>query len=142
MRLIETSVDISADTNDVWNILVDFDRYAEWNPFIVHARGTAVRGTLLEITMRLEDREMTFTPRVTEVEPGRHLQWLGQFRIPKVFDGRHEFIIEPAPHGATLRHRESFAGLLPPFLGSMLARTAAAFEQFNLAIKARAEGTA
>ncbi len=34
MKSLETDIIINAPIDPVWNILVDFDSYPEWNPFI------------------------------------------------------------------------------------------------------------
>ena len=44
---------------------------------------------------------MTFKPRVTVVEPGRRLEWLGTMGIPGLFDGRHSFTLTPLADGRT-----------------------------------------
>ena len=35
MREIHTEIDISAAAEQVWDVLADFETYAQWNPFIV-----------------------------------------------------------------------------------------------------------
>jgi len=36
---ISTEIDIAAPPNKVWAVLTDYDRYAEWNPFLVKIYG-------------------------------------------------------------------------------------------------------
>jgi hypothetical protein len=38
MRLIK-QVEIAASTSRIWQVLLDFPRYREWNPFITEIRG-------------------------------------------------------------------------------------------------------
>jgi hypothetical protein len=88
-------------------------------------------------------RAATFKPTVTIADPPTTFAWLGRLGIPGLFDGRHRFDLEPGPNGGTLlRHRESFSGILVPFLRSSLdGATREGFEQMNQALKARAEST-
>ncbi|MCZ1008983.1 SRPBCC family protein [Streptomyces lydicus] len=46
-RSSETAVGIEAPSDKVWDVIVDFDRYGEWNPFILEARGKAAAGQTL-----------------------------------------------------------------------------------------------
>ncbi|MFV2117025.1 SRPBCC family protein [Streptomyces sp. Act-28] len=140
MRTVETNVTIAAPTALVWDILVAFDRYEEWNPFMVRAAGRAEPGRRLAITLRQGDgRSMSFKPKVLIAEPGRHLRWIGRLLVPGVFDGTHEFVLSETGGGTRLDHRETFSGVLPALMGSKLDATALGFERFNEALKSRAE---
>lgn len=140
MRVVETNVTISAPASMVWDILVGFDRYVEWNPFMVKAAGRAKPGERLAITLRQSDtRTMSFKPKVLVAEPGRHLRWIGRLLVPGIFDGMHEFILTETGEGTLLDHKETFSGVLPALMGSKLDSTALGFEQFNQALKSRAE---
>jgi hypothetical protein len=71
---------------------------------------------------------MTFKPRVTVVEPGQRLEWLGTMGVSGLFDGRHTFTLTPLGHGRTrLVQAEVFSGALVPLAGSMLAKTEGGF---------------
>lgn len=35
MRTLETSIDVEAPVNRVWEILTAFESYPDWNPFIL-----------------------------------------------------------------------------------------------------------
>ncbi|MCP9985964.1 SRPBCC domain-containing protein [Streptomyces sudanensis] len=140
MRVIETTVTISAPASLVWDVLVDFDRYAEWNPFMVEAAGRAEPGERLAITVRQGGtRTMSFKPKVLVAEPGRHLRWIGRLLVPGIFDGTHEFVLTEQGGVTSLDHRETFSGVLPKLMGSKLDSVALGFEQFNRALKNRAE---
>jgi hypothetical protein len=83
---------------------------------------------------------MTFKPRVTVVEPGRRLEWLGTMGIPGIFDGRHSFTLTPVGEGCTrLVQAEDFTGALIPFTGKLLSKTKAGFEAMNAALVTRLE---
>lgn len=142
---LHTEIDIEAPVDVVWEMLVDLDRYDEWNPFIVEATGRPEVGQRL--VNRLQPpggRAMTFKPTVTEVESGRVFEWLGRLGLPHVFDGRHRFELRPtASGGTTLVHTEEFDGLLVRVMRSSLdSRTKAGFVGMNEALKARAEAVA
>ncbi|GAA4658981.1 SRPBCC family protein [Streptomyces youssoufiensis] len=141
MRTIETYVNIAAPLDVVWDVIVDFDRYGEWNPFILEARGKAEVGQELWLRMQRpkKSQQETHSPTVTVVERNRHLQWSGVIRHATVFRARHEFLLEETETGVRLRQREDFGGLTMPFAGGMVWRIEEGFLLMNAALKVRAE---
>lgn len=141
MRTIETEIVIDASPLAVWDIIVDFDRYHEWNPFIPRGAGRPEIGTTLVLDIQPpDDKVRTQRPTVLVASPGEHLRWRGTLPVPGLFTARHEFLLEPAgAAGTRLRHREDFTGILVPFLGGTLKRTEHGFHALNEALKKRAE---
>jgi hypothetical protein len=140
VRQIETSIDIPASTDRVWATLTDFERHAEWNPFMRSIEGRAVVGERLRVEFTPPgQRTMTMHPVVTACEPGRRLEWLGSLGVRHLFDGRHAFELTRVDATTThLVHRESFTGILVPLLWRWLRRpTTEGFEQFNQALADR-----
>ncbi len=142
---LQTEIEIEAPTDTVWEVLVDLDHYADWNPFIVESSGTVAVGSRL--TNRLQPsggRTVTFRPTVTEVVEGRVFEWLGRLGIPGLFDGRHRFELHPTAAGGTrLVHGEEFRGILVrPLRRSLDRDTLPGFEAMNAALKTRAEARA
>ncbi|HOI75459.1 MAG TPA: SRPBCC domain-containing protein [Syntrophales bacterium] len=136
----ETNINTSPDR--VWEVLMDFAAYPEWNPFIRSIRGVPRKGESLEVFIQTGGAGgMTFRPHVLVAEPGRELRWRGRLLLPGLFDGTHSFEIRPVADGKVVfRQSESFSGLLVPFLTSRLDRdTRKGFEEMNRALKARAE---
>lgn len=84
---------------------------------------------------------MTFRPTVIATEAEQRLAWRGKLGIRGLFDGEHSFTLEPFDGGCSTRfvYAENFSGVLVRVAGKMLARTAKGFDQFNEAIKQRAE---
>ena len=139
---IETSIEIDAPAALVWSVLLDFDAYFEWNPFVLGIQGLAVPGERLHVSIRPPGcRSMTFKPRVLNVVDGRELRWLGRFLLPGLFDGEHCFRLEPI--GASrvrFVHGEAFSGLLVEHAeGSLLESTREGFDEMNRALKRRCE---
>ena len=141
MRTINTSIDIGADPETVWSVLMDFPSYPDWNPFVIDVIGTAAVGERLAVRLQPPGgKAMTFKPRVTEVVDQRFFQWLGKLGFKGIFDGRHSFRINPTEHGVRFEHSEQFTGILAGLMIRMIGeRTEAGFRAMNEAIKARAE---
>jgi len=143
MRIIESTVDIAAPPEAVWLELAATDAYGEWNPFIPQLTGAFQVGSRLTVTVCAGERRMTFRPTVIAVERNRTVQWLGRVGLPGVFDGRHEFHLEPLSSGGThVTQRETFGGILVRPLHAVVTDTQAGFTAMNEALRARVESRA
>ena len=121
----------------MWAALTDFSSDRSWDPFFARLDGVAAPGERLTVTITPpRGRGMTFRPAV-QVADGRTLAWLGRLWVPGLFDGRHEFVLDPLPGGTRLTHREVFSGVLTHFGG--FGGTRAGFVTFNEALKTRCE---
>ena len=139
MRKIQHTIDIPAAPTLVWQILTATDQYADWNPFITQLDGELREGERLRLRVTPGKRSMTFTPTVLAVQEHRLLRWRGRLGVRGIFDGVHEFRLEPLPDGGTrFIQRELFSGVLVPLLARVLDDTVAGFVVMNEALKDRA----
>ena len=70
-RQIETSIAIAAPPGRVWSILTDFDRFADWNPFIPAISGPLQPGARLSVRIVPPGKgSMAFKPTVLGVLVG------------------------------------------------------------------------
>lgn len=142
MHRIRTEIEIEAEAERVWSILVDFPSYPDWNPFIRSISGLANVGEQLRAFIQPQGgKGMTFSPAVLAAIPKRELRWRGHLLFPGIFDGEHYFQIEPiAPTRVRFIQGEDFSGILIPFTKSSLeGGTKAGFIAMNRALKSRAE---
>jgi hypothetical protein len=141
MRRIQETVEIDAPAEKVWQVLTDFESYPLWNPFIRSINGVPVRGHRLMIRLQPPGgRQMSFKPVVLEAAAPRVLRWLGKLGVSGIFDGEHSFEVEPMDgERSRFVQSESFRGVLVPFVGGMLTKTAEGFRQMNDALKERVE---
>jgi len=144
MKVVHTEIEINADTERVWNVLIDFEKYDQWNPFINKIVGRAVVGTKIEIHIETRgDKNRKYEPTVTKVEPCRELRWLGRSLIPGFLKGEHIFTIEQLrSKQVRFIHREVFDGFLTSLFGKSLdSDVKKGFEEMNKALKVRVEHT-
>ena len=141
MKELKTEIIIRAPRSGVWQVLTDFNRYAEWNPFITSSQGKAVVGTQLTNQMQSGDKTFTFKPKLTQVDPEQYLEWLGHLAIPGLFDGRHYFRLEAIePELTQLTQGERFSGILSGLILKRIAEdTRHGFIAMNRALQQRAE---
>lgn len=145
MSELYAEVEINASAEKVWGILMDFDRYPEWNPFIKSIQGSSEIGSRLKVVMQPEGRKpTTFKPRVLVNQPNEEFRWLGKLLIPGIFDGEHIFFIEALDEGRVkFVQQEYFKGKLASLLLKSIGDvTQQAFEAMNHALKQRAENPA
>ena len=148
MPKIRTEILLDAAPDQVWAVLADFDRYAEWNPLNIRAEGRAepgarIRMTFLNLARPGGGATIDQTGTLTTCEPCRALAWTG--RIPLLFHGRHHFELAPEGRGTRLRHGEDLGGLIAAtFSTERIARDfTPAYEAVNRALAARlAQGAA
>ena len=142
MTEICTEIEIQASAERVWQVLIDFAAYPEWNPVIHPISGEARAGGRLRF--RVHPRtgpDVTLQTTVVKAEANRELRWQGQLLFSGLFCGEHSFTIEPvAKSRVRLIQRETYSGLLAPVvLPIMKATVRRIFEDMNKALKARAE---
>jgi hypothetical protein len=96
----------------VYDALVDFKSYSQWNPFIVSAVGEPTVGSKLKITCQPPGgKQVSFTPKVLAAERGKELRWLGRVLMPGLFDGEHSFKLEELPGASSAHSFSSFTNL-------------------------------
>lgn len=138
---IGTEIRINAPPEKVWEILVDFPRFPDWNPFIRRISGKPQAGARLTVEIHPPGgRAMIFRPMVLIASPGKELRWLGRILMPGIFDGEHSFLLTPEGDRCRFEQSERFSGVLFRLVGSrILEPTKKGFEAMNEALKKRAE---
>jgi hypothetical protein len=139
---LKTEVIINASPSTIWNILIEFDLYPEWNPFIKSIKGLPIEGS--KVSARLEPpdyRGMTISPTILEVTDEKALRWLGHLFFPGLFDGEHIFELIDNNNGTTtFIQREKFRGILVSLFNKMLDNnTYRGFVLMNEQLKTKAE---
>ena len=137
-----TEIDVAASAEKVWSILTDFARYAQWNPFIRSVEGIVEVGQWLTVGIEAPDgRRLRLRPTVVTVRPREEFGWIARLVVPGLLDGEHVFRIQAlSGTRVTFIQRETFTGVLVPFLWPVLKRRLrAGFEAMNAALRERAE---
>ncbi len=141
-RSIETEIEIEGTATRVWEVLTDFNRYPEWNPFILRIAGTLQTGSRLKAVVQTPHfPKITIRPVLLRVEVEHEFRWVGHWLVPKIFDGEHLFAIEPLG-GSKVKfvQKELFSGLLVPLLwGRMAGNIRLGFDKMSQALKKRIE---
>lgn len=142
MTRIETEITISATPQEVWAVLMDFEKYGEWNPFIKEISGDKFKDGRLKISVAQpqkgchpSEKTMNFSPRVTVFEEGKMFAWRGVLGIAPIFAGVHYFRLQPAGKGTLFTHGEEFSGLLAEIMKKQIKQDwRMSFEAMNRAL--------
>lgn len=137
---IETKINIESNTKSIWQELINFEEYKNWNPAIYEVSGVLNEGEILKIVVKINGSTMVFKPKILKYKENIELRWLGKLFIPKIFDGEHYFIVKDNFDGtSTFIHGENFSGILIPFFKKMILDTKKNFEAMNEEFKKRVE---
>jgi hypothetical protein len=136
---ITSSITINASAEKVWNVLTDFDKYPEWNPFIHSIKGEVIVGQNIEVKIQT----MNFKPVVLVYDTNKEFKWKGKLLFKGLFDGEHRFQLKENANGTTnFIQSESFSGILVRLLINKLDKeTLPGFQEMNQKLKERCEKT-
>lgn len=87
---------VSAPRELVWRLLIEFDRYETWNPYITKASGEARKGE--RIVLRLDPRDagpQEVECDVLDVKQLRKVLWRCRAYAPGLLDREHTFRLLP-----------------------------------------------
>jgi hypothetical protein len=142
MKELNNELEINASAERVWQLLTDFAKFPQWNPFIQRVSGEPTTGARLEVTIQPSGAHATtIRPIVLKAEPNRELRWIGRWLTPGLLDDEHIFTIEPLDTGRVrFTQREIFTGFFASFHArSRNTDTRRGFREMGLALKLRAE---
>jgi len=101
----------------LWRLLTDFEHYADWNPYITEASGTATEGAKIRLTLDPRNADpYEVTCDVITVHPPRKLYWRCRDHLPGWLDREHTFRLIPmGPGRIRIVYHGRWEGMLVPF---------------------------
>jgi hypothetical protein len=142
MAEFRTTFPVAASAETVWGILLDFERWSEWNPSVPSISGDARLSGTVALTLAMPRRPSAkVKATITKLVPERRFCWHGTVGSERIFAGTREFVIDPRPDGTVLvTHVEDISGLLfPVFRAVMGSAIQEHHDNLNAALKDRAE---
>ncbi len=138
---LRTEIEIAATPARVWDVLVAFASYPDWNPYLKSVQGKLGLGERLALTLTPADgSERRQEVTVVKLEPTVSLRWTSKFLLRRLFDGEHYFELVPLEPGRTrLIHGEDLSGALVQHMGPRLTAMARGCVGMNEALKKRLE---
>lgn len=139
MKQIKTKIVINCNIEKVWQILMNFNEYPEWNSFIKYIKRSENEKNKLEVKIQPPNKNMmVFRPTIIDEIPNKRFSWKGKLLFSGLFDGEHFFeLISNNDGSTTFIHSEKFSGILLPFID--LSATEKGFILMNNELKALSE---
>jgi hypothetical protein len=143
MKQLSNEVQMNASAEHVWDVLIDFATFPQWNPFLQQISGTLAKGTQLKVITKTDSgQDWISYPTVVTVDPNHELRWREQSRIPGLLDVEHRFTIQTLDTGhVRFTQRAIFKGLLVQLGAYRRTDTRWGFRVMSEALKLRAEHT-
>ena len=142
MKTIETQIKANSTPEKIWKILINFEEYKLWNPFMIKVVGDAKLGSKIMVKIQtVRGKQRTYYPTITRLEINKELRWKGKSFLPGIFDGERIFIIEKSTDNkVSFIHKEIFTGLGVKLVGDKLDEDLReSFDKMNIALKTKAE---
>lgn len=142
MPEIKTTVTIDALKEKVWEILMDLERYPDWNPFMRVMTGTPAVGRTLKFEAHVPGRVLKLGAKVRSCDENRAFSWGGPdvALAGLLVKAEHYVRIEPlGDDRCRVEHGETFGGLLSMLAWPVIRRAEPAYVAMNEALKERAE---
>lgn len=137
------TVEIAAPAAFVWDVLVDYPSYPQWNPYTVEVRTTLEIGDPIDLTLPAVDGSgSTFVNRefIRVVDPPHHLRYDTADEIPGVFGARDQWITVLGPGRCAYSTTDTLSGEHADLvMETTSAWIKAGFDAVAHALKARAE---
>jgi uncharacterized protein YndB with AHSA1/START domain len=137
------TVEIAAPAAFVWDVLVDYANYPQWNPYTVKVETTLELGTVIDLHLPARDGSGgTFVNRefIRVVDPPHHLRYDTGEEIPGVFGVRDQWIAERGPDRCAYHTTDTISG---KYADKVIELTGdwikAGFDSVAHALKERAE---
>jgi hypothetical protein len=142
LKTIETQIKANSTSEKIWKILINFEEYELWNPFMIKVVGDAKLGSKIMVKIQtVRGKQRTYYPTITRLEINKELRWKGKSFLPGIFDGERIFIIEKSTDNkVSFIHKEIFTGLGVKLVGDKLDEDLRqSFDKMNIALKTKAE---
>lgn len=137
------TVEIAAPASFVWDVLVDYANYPQWNPYTIAVKTTLKIGEPIDLTLPATDgSDTTFVNRefIRVVDPPHHLRYDTAEEIPGVFGVRDQWITELGPDRCAYHTTDTISG---KYADIVMEKTGdwikAGFDSVANALKARVE---
>lgn len=150
MLRIHTEITINASIEEVWSVLMDTDKYGEWNPFIIkfNKRPDSLNLLKNDNNMQFEcthpvKGNMKFDVNLLKCsKEEKKLIWIGIILFKGFFSGKHFFELYEKKGTTLLVHREEFYGVITHILkktAGLETNTTKNYLSMNDALKKRVE---
>ena len=137
---IELTRDIKAPPEVVWSVITDFERYKEWNPFVVDCDAKLEPGAPISMRVRLGPREISQVETVSSVVEHKLFEYRMRPIKPFSHSCRQHHVKSDGIGGTTYRSHFELNGWLSGLTALSIGKHLRfGFESMTDAVQQRAE---
>jgi hypothetical protein len=135
-KSVRSEIIINANTKNVWKVLMNTEKYSEWNPTmkVIEGKLQEEEKVLYQFTQD-EKNQYEISAVVHKIEPEKLLNQKGG--IPFILTYNPQYIFEPQGEKTKVIITEEYQGIYVPFWNPEPVQKA--YEKLNTALKNRAE---
>ncbi len=125
IQIIKTEIDIAAPKAKVWDILIDVDKWQEWNPTINESKGIANLGSTLSITMMSDVKGKDgpqYNPKIIKLDEPNAFHWRAFLLTGFIFTNDKIIELKETATGTKVIHSETFKGMMVPIFRSKMEK--------------------
>lgn len=130
------STAIAAPAQAVWDVLVDVDRWHEWDPNVERVDGQAILGGRIKVHTSLSST--TIPVDVAEFEPPHRMVWRGGMPLG-LMTGTRTFSLSETGGVTSVDVHEVFSGPLVGIMGRFMPDLQPSFDAHVEGLRARLE---
>lgn len=109
-KSVHVEIDIPAPPSEVWTVLTNTDKYAEWNPVFVLTQGELEASAKLVYEVQETDsKTVTIPTTVKAFHPLKRINQVGGYKGILTFDHTYELV--PIEQGTRLVIHEEYRGI-------------------------------
>ena len=139
---VGTEIEIDAPVEKVWDILVDLEKYPEWNPFTKKVESTLLVGDEIHLEVHMRKNKIRNQTEIVNLhEPNKKICWGVQYMKPAILNANRHQVLTPLDGNKTLYYTaDKFSGMMAPMVIKMYGEDIKkGFECVAKALKKRAE---
>lgn len=138
MTLIVTSIYIKATPQQVWDNIIAFKTYPQWNPYFKRIDGEAMPQSEIRVLAQTPmDEPIEYGATITDLEDFRRISWKSQLYMNGVFEREYTAEIKEEGDGrVSFLQSQKYSGLLLPIYSKQIfADAKKGFILSNVALK-------
>jgi len=139
--VIDRTLEIDAPADVVWNVITDFARYGEWNPFVVKCESTLKPGDPIDLRVKLMAVAQPQREWINEHVPGKRFGYSMKPMPAGALSSKrtHDVVAVGEGRSRYVSHFELNGWLTPVVTGLLGGRLQAGFAGMTEGIQKRAE---
>lgn len=105
------AIDLGASAEAIWNTLLDFDHYKDWNPFIPYAASEDRRVVAMHLDPGANERLIGFSAKIITLSAPHAIVAALDYGPPFFGGGRYSLTLTPQTSGTRLEHALMLRGV-------------------------------